>query len=83
MNPPEAEAPISKAEKDNAEVRGKVKAVQDAKVKIAKPERRNLKVEAEGVRGTRAGGVPPPTNQKPRQKQQSQPTWKEQGPVQQ
>ena len=55
-----------KAEKDNAEVRGKVKAVQDARVKIAKPGGRNLTAEAERTRGSRADGVPPPTSQRPR-----------------
>ena len=70
-------------EKDDAEVGGKVKAVQDAKVKIAKPGRRNLKAEAERTRGARADGIPPPTNQRPRWKQQSQPTVEEQGQIQQ
>ena len=79
----EAEKPTLKAEKDNAEGRGKVKAVQDARVKIAKPGRRNLKAEAERMRGARADGVPPPTNQRPRRKQQSQPTVEEQGQIQQ
>ena len=72
----EAEKPTMKAEKDDVKVTGNVMAVQDARVKVAKPGKKNFKAEVEGVRGTRADDVPPPTNREPRRKQQSQPTGK-------
>ena len=44
-----AEKPTLKVEKDNVKVKGNVMAVQDARVKVAKPGRKNFKVEAEGA----------------------------------
>ena len=70
------------AEKDNTRAKGKVMAVQDARVEIAKSVKKNLEAEAEKTGGLRAGKASPPTNQETRQREQLQASPREQKQVQ-
>ena len=59
---PEEEELKSKAEKDDTRAKGKVMAVQDARMKIVKPVNMNIEVEAEKTGGLRAGKASPPVS---------------------